>query len=267
MDDPNVTMEEYIKLEEEKARRRGRVYNWETTTYGRIWCDEDVYDLISVETEFPAIVYNDALTSEVALSCEPCHFNDFDYFKVSEKEFPMIAYNDALTSKLDLPKPTVSPQHINEFNLKNETSSSEYDVEEQNVIYFNDLFPFNVIYPDELKSDKDNDNDKIDIEQSSGNLSIEPLPDVSIRRILGMDTAYRLPIQLLGSLEDIRKLTELKIKCLCNQNEEQRKEEGFKAKFHTKYDALSIEVNEVANTRIVVLRGGLPEFLHSGLLK
>ncbi|GJT52307.1 retrovirus-related pol polyprotein from transposon TNT 1-94 [Tanacetum coccineum] len=30
MDDPNITMEEYISLEEEKARRRGKVYNWET---------------------------------------------------------------------------------------------------------------------------------------------------------------------------------------------------------------------------------------------
>nr|GEV03436.1 hypothetical protein [Tanacetum cinerariifolium] len=27
MDDPNITMEEYIRLEEEKARRRGKVYN------------------------------------------------------------------------------------------------------------------------------------------------------------------------------------------------------------------------------------------------
>ncbi|GKD43312.1 hypothetical protein Tco_1267957 [Tanacetum coccineum] len=71
MDDPNIIMEEYIRLEEEKARRRGKVYNWETATYGKIWCDEDVHDLRSVETEFPAIFYNDALTSEVALSCEP----------------------------------------------------------------------------------------------------------------------------------------------------------------------------------------------------
>ncbi|GJU99418.1 hypothetical protein Tco_1328689 [Tanacetum coccineum] len=68
MDDPNITMEEYIRLEEEKARM---MYNWETATYGKIWCDEDVHDLRSVETEFLAIFYNDALTSEVALSCEP----------------------------------------------------------------------------------------------------------------------------------------------------------------------------------------------------
>ncbi|GJU20851.1 hypothetical protein Tco_1154193, partial [Tanacetum coccineum] len=71
MDDPNITMEEYIRLEEEKAHRRGKVYNWETATYGKIWYNEDVYDLRSVETEFPAIVLNDALTSEVTLSREP----------------------------------------------------------------------------------------------------------------------------------------------------------------------------------------------------
>ncbi|GJY37835.1 calcium-binding mitochondrial carrier protein SCaMC-1-like protein [Tanacetum coccineum] len=36
MDDPNITMEECIRLEEEKARRRGKVYNWESATYGYI---------------------------------------------------------------------------------------------------------------------------------------------------------------------------------------------------------------------------------------
>ncbi|GJR28964.1 hypothetical protein Tco_1105196 [Tanacetum coccineum] len=58
-------------LEEEKARRRGKVYNWETATYGKVWYDEDVHNLRSVETEFPAIVLNDALTSEVTPSYEP----------------------------------------------------------------------------------------------------------------------------------------------------------------------------------------------------
>ncbi|GJX37790.1 hypothetical protein Tco_0251093 [Tanacetum coccineum] len=131
MDDPNITMEEYIRLEEEKARRRGKVYNWETATYGKIWYDKDVHDLRSVETEFPAIVYNDAFTSEVTLYCEPTvsslnnneinfrisfdESNDEDY----TNEFPAIVYNDALTYKLDfLTKPTVSPQHIDEFNFK-----------------------------------------------------------------------------------------------------------------------------------------------------
>ncbi|GJU25145.1 hypothetical protein Tco_1163766 [Tanacetum coccineum] len=157
MDDPNITMEEYIRLEEEKSLKHGKVYNWETATYGKIWYDEDVYDLRSVKTEFPAIVFNDSLTSKVTFTCEP------------KKEFPTIIYNDALMSKLDFStKPVKIPQHIDEFDLKNETSVSECDEEERNVLYFNDLFSFNVIYSNDSKSNKDNDGDKIDIKQSSG---------------------------------------------------------------------------------------------------
>ncbi|GJT75410.1 hypothetical protein Tco_1042135 [Tanacetum coccineum] len=37
MDDPNITMEEYIQLEEEKACRRGQAYNWETAMYDKIF--------------------------------------------------------------------------------------------------------------------------------------------------------------------------------------------------------------------------------------
>ncbi|GJX98603.1 putative reverse transcriptase domain-containing protein [Tanacetum coccineum] len=274
MDDPNITMEEYIRLEEEKARRRGKVYNWETAKYGKIWYDEDVHDLKSIETEFPTIVFNDALTSEVTHSCEPMvsplnnnkidfrilfdeyddedytvffdknsfsykiiyandlktdsendnekvnmpslpppkptvsYFDDFDFFKDFENEFPVIVYNDALTSKSDFStEPVVIPQHVDEFDLKDEASLSEYDKEEQNVLYFNDLFSFNIISPDDSKSNEDNDDDKSDIEHSSGNLSVKPLPDVINTDVgtyahryqydesWGMDTAYRLPVQ------------------------------------------------------------------------
>ncbi|GJZ43801.1 hypothetical protein Tco_0591056 [Tanacetum coccineum] len=237
-------MEEYIRLEEEKTRRRGKVYNWETATYDKICDNEDVHDLGSIETELPVIVFNDTLTSEATLSCEPTvsslndeidfrisfdesddedcpvildknlfsykiisvnnlktdsendndkvnmpllpspeptvsYFDDLDYFKDFENEFPAIVYNDALTSKLDfLTEPTIRPQHIDEFNLKDETSLSECDKEEQNILNFNDLFPFNVIYPNDSKSNKDNDDDKVDIEHSSRDLSVKPLPDV-----------------------------------------------------------------------------------------
>ncbi|GJV60874.1 hypothetical protein Tco_1466974 [Tanacetum coccineum] len=234
MDDPNITMEEYIRLEEEKARKHGKVFNWETAKYGKIWYDEDVHDLRSVETEFPAIVFNDNLTSNKTLSCEPTvsslndneidfrisfdESNDEDYtivfdkksfyykiifandlktdskndnekvnmplfpspepsvsciddlnfFKDFENEFPAIVYNDALTSKSDFStEPTLCPQHIDEFDLKDETSLSEYDKVDQNVLYFNDLFPFNLIYTDDLKSDKDNDDSEINMIQSS----------------------------------------------------------------------------------------------------
>ncbi|GKE56364.1 hypothetical protein Tco_1495549, partial [Tanacetum coccineum] len=107
------------------------------------------------------------------------YFDDLDFFKEFENEFPAIVYNDALTSKSDfLTEPTVSPQHNDKFSLKDETSLSECDEEKQNVLYFNDLFSFNVIYPDDSKSDEDTDDDKIDIEHYSGDLSVKPLPDV-----------------------------------------------------------------------------------------
>ncbi|GJW55158.1 putative reverse transcriptase domain-containing protein [Tanacetum coccineum] len=147
----------------------------------KIWYDEDVHDLRSVETKFPAIVFNDELTSEKTLSCKPTvsslNNNEIDFrisFDESDdedytNEFPAIVYNDALTSKSEyLTEPTLCPQHIDEFDLKDETSLFEYDEVEQNVLYITDLFPFNIIYPDNLKSDKDNDNNEIDIIQSSG---------------------------------------------------------------------------------------------------
>nr|GEX71213.1 hypothetical protein [Tanacetum cinerariifolium] len=71
MDDPNITMIEYIRLEEEKARKCRKVFNWETAKYGKIWYGEDIHDIRFVETEFPAIVFDDNLTSNETISCEP----------------------------------------------------------------------------------------------------------------------------------------------------------------------------------------------------
>ncbi|GKA53137.1 hypothetical protein Tco_0746452, partial [Tanacetum coccineum] len=230
VDDPNITIEEYIRLEEEKARKRGKVFNWETAKYGKIWYDEDIHDLRSVETEFPAIAFNDEVSSEKTLSCEPtvsplndeidfrislddsddedytvifdknsfsykifstndlktdsendnekvnmpslpppepmvsC-FDDLDFFKDFENEFPAIIYNDSQTSKSDLlTEPILSPQHIDKFD--DETSFSEYNEEEQNVLYFNDLFPFNIIHP--------NDDNEVDIIQSLRDMALPP---------------------------------------------------------------------------------------------
>ncbi|GKD71440.1 hypothetical protein Tco_1325530 [Tanacetum coccineum] len=102
---------------------------------------------------------------EPTVSC----FDDLDFFNDFENEFPAIVCNDAQTSKSDLLiEPILSPQHIDEFDLNDETSLSEYDEKEQNVLYLNDLFPFNIIHPNDLKSEKDNDDNEIDIIQSSG---------------------------------------------------------------------------------------------------
>ncbi|GJU41741.1 hypothetical protein Tco_1194698 [Tanacetum coccineum] len=244
MDNPNITMEEYIRLQEEKSLSRGKTFNWQIATYGKMeYCEDEDDCFTNFESEFPAIVLDD--TSREALSWEPTvsplndneidfrisvdesndedytviydensffykiisvdnlktdsennndkvnmplfpspepevsYPNDLDFFKDFEKEFPAIVYNDALTSKLDLlTEPTISPRHIDEFDLKDETSLSECDEKEQNVLYFNDLIPFNVIYLDDLKSDTDNDNDKINIEQPSGDMSVIPSPNV-----------------------------------------------------------------------------------------
>nr|GEU58008.1 hypothetical protein [Tanacetum cinerariifolium] len=208
MDDTNITIEEYIRLEEEKACRR--VFNDALASevalscepmvsslnnnqiYFRILFDESddedymvIYDKNSfsykiffvndLKTDSENDNYKVNMPSFSSSESTVNYFDDFDYFEIFEKEFLAIAYNDALTSKLDFSHElTVNPQHIDEFY---ETSLSEYDGEKQNVIYFSDLFPFNVFYPDDL-SDKDNYNDKIDIEQYSGDLSIEPLPTV-----------------------------------------------------------------------------------------
>ncbi|GJZ75894.1 hypothetical protein Tco_0640359 [Tanacetum coccineum] len=163
MDDPNITMEEYIRLEKEKAQKRGKVFNWETAKYDSENDNEKVNNPL-----FPS--------PEPTISC----IDDLDFSKDFENEFPTIVYNDALTSKSDFStEPTLCPQHINEFDLKDETSLSEYDEMEQNILYFNDLFPFNIIYLDDLKSDKSNEDNKIDMIQSSrGDIDAKNIDEV-----------------------------------------------------------------------------------------
>ncbi|GJR10650.1 hypothetical protein Tco_0793302 [Tanacetum coccineum] len=71
MDNPDITMEKYIQLEAEKPRRRGHEINWETATYGKVRYFEDMEYFKYFKNEFPAIVYNDALTLELEISSEP----------------------------------------------------------------------------------------------------------------------------------------------------------------------------------------------------
>ncbi|GJU12790.1 hypothetical protein Tco_1135186 [Tanacetum coccineum] len=214
MDDPNITIEEYIRLEEEKARWRAIVFNDKLTSEAALSCEPTVSSLNNDEINFRisfdesndedcTVIFdknslsykmisvnnlktdsendNDKVNMSLLPSPKPTvgYFDDLDFFKDFKNEFPTIVYNDAQTSKSDLlTEPILNPQHIDEYNLKDETSLSECDEEEQNVLNFHDLFPFNVIYPDELKIDTDNDNDKINIEHSSRDLFVKLLPDV-----------------------------------------------------------------------------------------
>ncbi|GKA85783.1 hypothetical protein Tco_0807437 [Tanacetum coccineum] len=112
---------------------------------------------------------NDKVNMPSSLSPEPTfgYIDDLDFFKDFENEFPAIAYNDLKSKSDPLIEPSVSSRHIDKF----ETSLSEYDEKEQNVLYLNDSFPLNVIFPDNLKTIKDND-DSIDLKPLSGNNKI-----------------------------------------------------------------------------------------------
>ncbi|GJR02778.1 hypothetical protein Tco_0525762 [Tanacetum coccineum] len=123
MDDPNINMEEYIMLEEEKAQKRGKVYNWETATYGKIWYDEDVLEPKSVETKFPAIVFNDCLTLNETPSCEPT----------------VSSLNDDIDFRI---------------------SFDESDDEDYTVVFDKNSFSYKMISTNDLKADSKNDNEK-----------------------------------------------------------------------------------------------------------
>ncbi|GKF49181.1 hypothetical protein Tco_0142432, partial [Tanacetum coccineum] len=126
MDDPNITMEEYIRLEEEKARKHGKAFNWETAKYGKIWYDEDVQDLRSVEIEFLAIAFNDQISSEKTLSCEPM----------------VSSLNDEIDFKILF---------------------DDFDDEDYIVIFDKNSFSYKIISTNDMKTDLKNDNEKVNI--------------------------------------------------------------------------------------------------------
>ncbi|GJR44395.1 hypothetical protein Tco_1312498 [Tanacetum coccineum] len=133
MDDPNITMEEYIQLMDDKARGRDETFNWETATYGDVYCDDS--DLFTdFETDFSAIVYNDASTSNLNISSEPTVSiyntieSDIDFhisFSNSEDEDYTFIYNkDSSFYKL-IPISDLKPELVNEHVEINAESCSE----------------------------------------------------------------------------------------------------------------------------------------------
>nr|GEW07151.1 ATP-dependent DNA helicase PIF1-like [Tanacetum cinerariifolium] len=133
MDDPNITMEEYMRLEEEKAQKRKKVFNWETAKYGKICYDKDVHDLTSVETKFPAIVFNDNLTSNETLFCEPMvsslNDNEID-FRISFDESDDEDYTSLFFSTID------TAYLFNEYSVFNTDINTEYPREQIRRINF-----------------------------------------------------------------------------------------------------------------------------------
>ncbi|GJR02519.1 hypothetical protein Tco_0525503 [Tanacetum coccineum] len=120
MNDPNITMEEYIRLEEEKARRHGQTCNWQTATFRNVENYEDEDDCsIDFKTEFPDIVLYNTLTT---ISSEP----------------------------------TVCPPNENKVDFR--ISLKESDDEDYTVIFDENSFSYKIIYVNDLKTDSENDN-------------------------------------------------------------------------------------------------------------
>ncbi|GKB53460.1 hypothetical protein Tco_0904213 [Tanacetum coccineum] len=129
MDNPNITMEEYIRLQEEKALSRGEKFDWKTATYAKMeYCENEDDSFMNFETEYPAIVFDD--TFDATLSCEP----------------------------------TISPLNNNEIDF--EISFDESDNADYIVIFDENSFSYKIIFVDNLKTDSENENDKVNIPSS-----------------------------------------------------------------------------------------------------
>ncbi|GJZ45807.1 hypothetical protein Tco_0593403 [Tanacetum coccineum] len=91
MDDPNITMEEYIRLEEEKVRRQGRTFNWQTAKYRKMEYYKNEDDSFTdFETEYSAIVLDDAF--DTTLSCEPTVKTDMAPLPHRDLRHPWLRY-------------------------------------------------------------------------------------------------------------------------------------------------------------------------------
>ncbi|GJT27134.1 hypothetical protein Tco_0907409 [Tanacetum coccineum] len=125
MDDPSMTMEEYIMFEEEKDRKCGKLFNWQTATYGKIRVDDDLHDLSSLEPEFPTIVINDAFAPHDTFQC----------------------------------KYQVSTPINDEFDFR--ISFDESDDEDYTIICDTNSFSYKMISVNNLKTDSKNDYEKV----------------------------------------------------------------------------------------------------------
>ncbi|GKF45932.1 hypothetical protein Tco_0135734 [Tanacetum coccineum] len=126
MDNPNITMEEYIRLQEKKAISRGETFNCQTATYGKMeYCKDEDDCFTNFESAF--IVLDNTITPREALSWEP----------------------------------TVSPLNDNEIDFR--ISFDESDDEDYTVVYDENSFSYKIISVNNLKMNSENDNDKVNM--------------------------------------------------------------------------------------------------------
>ncbi|GKB92234.1 hypothetical protein Tco_0964506 [Tanacetum coccineum] len=112
-------------FKEEKAHRHDRVFDWQTATYGKFRVEDDLYDLRSMEAEFPAIIIDDAFEPQDTLQC---------------KSQVSTLVNDEIDFRI---------------------SFDESNNEDYTIIYDKDLFSYKMIFVNNLKTDSENDNEKV----------------------------------------------------------------------------------------------------------
>ncbi|GKB26186.1 hypothetical protein Tco_0865587, partial [Tanacetum coccineum] len=157
MNDPNITMEEYIRLEEEKAQSRGMTFNWQTATFGRM---EHYYEkecFTNFEEEFPAIVFEkingDSFDTEQGGMIKKYDDEEGDFVT----EFPAIVFSNTFTTPPY--EPTVNPS--NESKLDFRISCDESDDEDYTVIFDENSFSYKIISVNDLKTVLENNDNNV----------------------------------------------------------------------------------------------------------
>ncbi|GJW60472.1 hypothetical protein Tco_0109807 [Tanacetum coccineum] len=122
MDDPNITMEEYIQLMADKAQKHGRTFDWQNATFSKVKYYENEDDCFTnFEAMFPAIIFGNRMEDDDAISSRPTVGPPFEtnprttmeecenaFGKDFETGFPAIVYNDASTSNQNVSsEPTI----------------------------------------------------------------------------------------------------------------------------------------------------------------
>ncbi|GJY55057.1 hypothetical protein Tco_0446721 [Tanacetum coccineum] len=108
MDDPNIPMEEYIRLEEEKAQKHGRMFNWKTATFGKVRHYDEEECFTNFKAEFPTIIFGNINDVSSQSFCnfmkkdrgDKCKnrnhtINWFGYKTTFEKEFEEFCRNNS----------------------------------------------------------------------------------------------------------------------------------------------------------------------------
>ncbi|GJT98641.1 hypothetical protein Tco_1094159 [Tanacetum coccineum] len=119
-------MEEYIILKEEEAQRQGQTFDWQTARYENVEYYENKDDSL---TDFET-GYSAIVLDDATLSCEP----------------------------------TVSPLDNNETDFK--ISFDESDNEDYMVVFDKNSFSCKIIYVNNLKTDSEDENDKVNLPSS-----------------------------------------------------------------------------------------------------